>query len=209
MRSPEAITCSTTSPTASTTALNALGEAGNWVRIAYGGYCRMMHDLGARWLAHDREEAEAAAARAKAIAEAVAEFRMENRRPVLCVVPFQTLGVSPSGGPTAVGEADLNLTDPQGRQHILDGDGPGSGGHGPGRGIPGKSEFPGNWSDQRVLNEISDIATDPNQTWSSPNPGNGYITTVKTVDGIKIKVVYDPGRGRIVTGYPTNVGKNP
>ena len=47
---------------------------------------------------------------------------MENRRPVLCVVPFQTLGVSPSGGPTAVGEADLNLTDPQGRQHILDGD---------------------------------------------------------------------------------------
>jgi hypothetical protein len=107
-----------------------------------------------------------------------------------------------------VKEPNLDLTDARGRMHILDGEGNGNGGHGPGRGISGKSEFPSTWSDQRVLNEISDIATDPNQIWSNPN-SRGYITTTKTVEGIDIKVVYDIRNGRIVTGYPTNVPRNP
>ena len=60
----------------------------------------------------------------------------------------------------AKGEPHLNLTDAKGQQHILEGGATG-GGHGPGRGVPGKSEFPRSWSDGRVLNEVSDIATDP------------------------------------------------
>jgi hypothetical protein len=109
------------------------------------------------------------------------------------------------GGP---GEEDLSLTDARARQHILDGDGPGSGGHGPGRGISGKSEFPSTWSDQRVLNEISDIVSDPNQVWSLPN-ARGYVTTTKNVGGVDVKVVFDTRNGRIVTGYPTNLPRNP
>lgn len=102
----------------------------------------------------------------------------------------------------------VDLTDAKGRTHILDGDGPGSGGHGPGRGISGKSEFPSNWSDDRVLHEISDIATDPNVKFSKPD-GRGYSTGTKTVDGVDVKVVVDQKKGRIVTGYPTNVPRNP
>lgn len=99
----------------------------------------------------------------------------------------------------AIGE--LNLTDARAQQHILDG-------HGPGRGTPGKSEFPSNWSDQRVLNEISDIARDPKQSWSRPD-SRGYATTTKTVDGVDIKVVYDTLNSRVVTGYPNNLPRNP
>ena len=113
-----------------------------------------------------------------------------------------------TGTPSIKNEQYVDLTDAKGRQHILDGDGPDSGGHGPGRGISGKSEFPASWSDDRVLHEISDIATDPHLKWSKPD-GKGYVTTQKTVDGVDIKVVYDTKKGRIVTGYPTNLGKNP
>ena len=35
------------------------------------------------------------------------------------------------------------------------------GGHRPGTGISGKTKFPANWSDEKILHEISDVATDP------------------------------------------------
>jgi hypothetical protein len=101
-----------------------------------------------------------------------------------------------------------SIVDEQGKKHILDGDSTG-GGHRPGTGQPGKSEFPEGWSDEKILGEISDIATDPNQQWSDPSPRNGYVTTTGTRDGVDIQVVYDPERGRIVTGYPTNLPRNP
>ncbi len=53
------------------------------------------------------------------------------------------------------------------RRHILDGDATG-GGHGPGRGVPGKSEFPDGMSDDEVIDLIVDVASDPN---SSVTPG--------------------------------------
>jgi len=115
---------------------------------------------------------------------------------------------SPAGKAAAPNELeDLNLTDAGGRQHILEGDASG-GGHGAGRGVSGKSEFPADWSDQRVLNEVSDIATDPKLTWTPPD-SRGYITTTKTVNGVNIKVVYDTRNARIVTGYPRNMPRNP
>jgi hypothetical protein len=98
-----------------------------------------------------------------------------------------------------------SLLDPKGETHILDGDATG-GGHRAGTGIPGKSEFPSGWSDEKISGEISDVATDPS---SSRTPGRGGRTIVRgTRDGIDIEVVVD-GRGRIVTGYPTNVPRNP
>jgi hypothetical protein len=102
---------------------------------------------------------------------------------------------------------NVDLTDAKARKHILDGDANG-GGHGAGRGKPGKSEFPADWSDDRVIHEISDVATDPEVPFSTPDK-RGYSTGTKTVDGVDVKVVVDQTQGRIVTGYPTNVPRNP
>jgi filamentous hemagglutinin len=107
------------------------------------------------------------------------------------------------------GESGNNsLLDPNAETHVLYGDGPTSGGHLSGVGKPGKSEFPSAWSPQDITNAISDIATDPKTQWSKPL-GNGYVTGTGTVNGVDIKVVVDPSKGRIVTGYPTNLPRNP
>jgi hypothetical protein len=75
------------------------------------------------------------------------------------------------GGGGGGGKPDL--TDAKGKKHILDGDKSG-GGHRPGTGNPGKSEFPQGWSDERILGEISDVATDPSAT-RRPLPGGREI----------------------------------
>lgn len=100
-----------------------------------------------------------------------------------------------------------DLYDPQKIKHILEGDATG-GGHRFGTGIPGKSEFPSSWSDNKILKEIADVLTDGKSVWSAPDK-RGYITTTGTRDGIDIKVVYDTKNNRIVSGYPTNVPRNP
>ncbi|MBB3059990.1 hemagglutinin repeat-containing protein [Microbulbifer rhizosphaerae] len=113
-----------------------------------------------------------------------------------------------SGGGSDGDSNYIDLTDDKGRKHILEGDGPGKGGgHRYGTGKPGKSEFPGNWSDEKILHEISDIATDPKLNWSKPDR-RGYIAASKMVEGIQIKVVVDTKSGRVVTGYPTNTPRN-
>jgi filamentous hemagglutinin len=110
----------------------------------------------------------------------------------------------------AVGaDSKPSLLDPKGETHVLDGDGPNAGGgHRNGTNKPGKSEFPANWSDDKIKGEISDIATDPKTQWSRPD-ARGYVTGNGTRDGVDVRVVYDTKNGRIVTGYPTNLGGNP
>jgi len=103
-----------------------------------------------------------------------------------------------------------SLLDPQGEQHILDGDGPNAGGgHRHGTGKPGKSEFPANWSDDKIKGEVSDVATDPGSVRTTQP--NGRIKIQGTRDGVDITVIVEPdGRGgRIVTGFPTNTPRNP
>ena len=103
----------------------------------------------------------------------------------------------------------VDLTDAQGKTHILDGevrpDGSYSGGHRPGTGYPGKSEFPKGWSDERILHEISDVATDPAAVRTLQGPNTQIVTGTR--GGVEIKVVVR--NGRIVTGYPTNTPRNP
>jgi hypothetical protein len=111
----------------------------------------------------------------------------------------------------------VNLASRQRTTHILDGDATG-GGHGPGRGISGKSEFPSRWSDDDVMAYISDVVTDPNATHTQLTGRAGATTTRAgdpvrysaegTRDGIDIKVIYDSS-GEIITGFPTNVPRNP
>jgi hypothetical protein len=102
---------------------------------------------------------------------------------------------------------DLSLLDDKSKKHILDGDNTKSGGHRYGTGNPGKTEFPESWSDQKIKNIISDIATDPNVKWKLES--NGYKVTTKSVEGIDVKVIFDPKKDRIVSSYPTNTPRNP
>lgn len=100
-------------------------------------------------------------------------------------------------------EGPTDLTDERGKEHILEGDETG-GGHRAGTGKPGKSEFPGSWSDEKILGEVSDVATDP----ASTRVTQGTRTVSQgTRDGIDIRTI-DNGR-RIITGYPTNTPRNP
>ncbi|AZG14885.1 EndoU domain-containing protein [Cupriavidus pauculus] len=109
----------------------------------------------------------------------------------------------------ATNSGDSSLLDPKAEKHVLYGDGPNSGGHLAGVGKPGKSEFLTSWGPQEVTNAILDIATNPQTRWSASDPRNGYVTGSGTVNGVEIKVVIDPNKGRIVTGYPTNLPRNP
>ncbi|HEV3006105.1 MAG TPA: EndoU domain-containing protein [Pirellulales bacterium] len=100
----------------------------------------------------------------------------------------------------------VDLADAKARQHILGGDATG-GGHRFGTGIPGKSEFPADWSDEMIMNAISDVATNPGSTTTAGRGGRAVIDG--TSGGVNIRVITEPGGGRIVTGFPTNTAKNP
>ena len=95
---------------------------------------------------------------------------------------------------------------PARRVHILDGDARG-GGHRPGRGIPGKSEFPRGWSDDRIVAAIEDVANDPASARRLEADGRTVVTGRR--DGVAIRVVVERDGRSIVTGYPTNTPRNP
>ena len=71
------------------------------------------------------------------------------------------------------------------RKHILDGDDKGTGGgHGPGRNRPNKTEFPSDWSDDRVIDAIKDVANDPGS--SRRVQPNDCIAVTGTREGVGI-----------------------
>jgi hypothetical protein len=105
-------------------------------------------------------------------------------------------------------EEKPSVIDEEGKKHILDGDGPDAGGgHRSGTGKLGKSEFPADWSDEKIEGEISDIATDPSVEWSKPD-SRDYVAGIGIRDGVEIKVVKNLKLDRIVTGYPVNRERN-
>jgi RHS repeat-associated protein len=125
------------------------------------------------------------------------------------------LGNSPLGGkmpgaipPAAKGTPEfVNLASPQRTTHILTGDATGGGHLFPGG--AGKSPFPQSWSADRVMHEISDVATDPLSTFVTGRGGRTIVTGTR--DGIDLKVILGSPRegGGIITGFPTNVPRNP
>ncbi len=101
----------------------------------------------------------------------------------------------------------VNLASSQRTTHILTGDATGGGHLFPGG--AGKSAFPQSYSADRVMHQISDVATDP---LSSFVTGRGGRTVVNgTRDGIDLRVILGSPRegGGIITGFPTNVPRNP
>ncbi|WP_310529666.1 EndoU domain-containing protein, partial [Nocardioides sp.] len=61
-------------------------------------------------------------------------------------------------------------------------------GHRPGTGFPKKSEFPSGWSDDRIMHEISDVATDPSLVWR-PGDRAGDFFVSGTRSGIDVEVL--------------------
>lgn len=95
---------------------------------------------------------------------------------------------------------------PARRVHILEGDRTG-GGHRPGRGIPGKSEFPPGWSDDRIIEAIEAVANDPSAARRVEADGRTVVTGRR--DGVDLRVVLERDGRSIVTGYPTSTPRNP
>lgn len=80
-----------------------------------------------------------------------------------------------------------------------------------GAGKPGKTEFPSTWDDQRIVHQVSDIATDTTLTRQVDPRGTPYVTGSR--DGLDITVTFFPNNhpraGQISSAYPTNVPANP
>lgn len=93
------------------------------------------------------------------------------------------------------------------RKHILDGDDKGGGGHGAGRNRPNKSEFPSGWSDEQAIDAIKDVANDPGS--SREIEPDGRIKVSGTRNGVDIRVIVESDKNTVVTGYPTNLPRNP
>ena len=69
-----------------------------------------------------------------------------------------------------------------------------------------RANFPKEWSDDKIMHEISDVATDP--TLVSKASRGGRTVTEGMRDGVNIRVVQEKG-GAIVSGYPINLPMNP
>lgn len=100
----------------------------------------------------------------------------------------------------------VDLASPARRTHILQGDATGGGHLWPG--AAGKAPFPQSWSGNRVMHEISDIATDP-IAWRGAIPQGSRTVLTGTRGGVDIRVIVDSRSGEIISGYPTNLLRNP
>jgi filamentous hemagglutinin len=104
----------------------------------------------------------------------------------------------------------VDILSPEAKQHILYGDGPTSGGlMYPGN--PGKTTFPKDWSADKIVHEIGDIATSPNTQWYAQSGTGGLYTKAgnparwaayEIRDGVRIRVIYEPANGKIITAFP-------
>ena len=102
--------------------------------------------------------------------------------------------------------------------HILDGDATG-GGHGAGRGISGKREFPERWTDEVALDNITKVVKDPNSKWTQQSGSPGAKFTKKgqpvrwrvdgTIDNVDVRVIVEPDGQGVVTAIPVSIPPNP
>ena len=122
----------------------------------------------------------------------------------------------------------IDLTTPERRAHILEGEGSAQGGHAwppnPEGGVGGgpKTPFPREWNDDLIIDVVSDITRDPLTIWTQQTgPGQGsqvhglpdnppttnagapvrYRADVVR-DGITIRVIAEPGGEGIVSAFP-------
>jgi hypothetical protein len=92
------------------------------------------------------------------------------------------------------------------RTHILYGDRSG-GGHLHGAGIPCKSEFPANWSAEKIIGTVERAAANDNIPWALQE--NGYYAADVMADNIRMRIVLNGDKSEVITAYPLNVQRNP
>lgn len=110
-----------------------------------------------------------------------------------------------SGEPQTAQTRTVILT-PERRTHILWGDERG-GGHFHAADKPCKSEFPASWDEDKIIGTIRAIAANDNLGWRQAE--NGYHVVEQTIERLRVRVVLNADKTRIVTGYPVNVARNP
>jgi hypothetical protein len=94
------------------------------------------------------------------------------------------------------------------RKHILDGDMTG-GGHGPGRGISGKSEFPATLTDDDIIKGIETILNDPTAYPGGRIPKSGPpLRITGMIQGVATVVIADPQNDGVKTAWPDAAPKN-
>lgn len=104
------------------------------------------------------------------------------------------------------GDDLVNLASERRTLHIVEGHVP--------PGLAGKTLFPDGWSIDKVMGHVSDIATDPSLAWvqetgplgaaltSKGKPVRYYVVGVR--EGVKIKVIVEPGGEGIITAFPVS-----
>lgn len=98
---------------------------------------------------------------------------------------------------------DTIYTSPERQDHILDGDpdDPESGGHKHGTGRPGKTEFPEDWDDDDIIDNVEDVARNPDSPPRQLPDGKWEVRGER--DGVNIRVIVDEN-GSVRTGHPTS-----
>jgi hypothetical protein len=103
----------------------------------------------------------------------------------------------------------LRMT-PERRTHILDGDAYG-GGHRHGTGRPGKTEFPADWDDEKIVDTLLDVARRPDRVPRRQERNGNWVTRGTREDVEVVAIV--AGDGRVWSGWPLPGGpgvvKNP
>jgi hypothetical protein len=87
--------------------------------------------------------------------------------------------------------------------HVLDGDSTG-GGHRHGTGKPGKTEFPAGWKDEKIIDNVLDVARKPDTPPVRQDRNDTWLCT-GTRANVEVSVVIARS-GEIVTGWPEEGG---
>ena len=107
-------------------------------------------------------------------------------------------------------DLDALRVTPERLTHILDGDATG-GGHRPGTGKPGKTEFPADWDDKKIIDALLDVARRPDQAPGHQEWNDRWVARGPR-DDVEVVVVMARD-GRIWSGWPlpggAGVVKNP
>jgi uncharacterized protein YidB (DUF937 family) len=114
----------------------------------------------------------------------------------------------PQSNKPAAPVANKIKVSPKRRAHILDGDATG-GGHGAGRKIPGKSEFPSSLTDDQVISGMESIANNPANYPGGKIPTGGRVKISGDINRVRTTVIVEPAGEGVITGWPEGVPRNP
>ena len=69
-------------------------------------------------------------------------------------------------------------------------------------GLPGKSAFPASWGQDKIMHNISDLATRPGIPWKSSKAVSSRSVAEGSCEGVRVRVIIDNKTQNIITGHP-------